>query len=203
LQPLLEAHVSTANGTVLASLVAGRISVPPALHLQLTLDQQQVVGDIENALLHHRLTRAFCRASAAPALSPCFSRAWAMVFHSWPAGLGGRWRRSARDGQLLGLRRITLRQAHLGQAEQHLRLARCDALGTLQARSGTVEVTTALLLLGGGQQRQHRAVQLLVGRQATALARDAGRRLVRRRVLIEAMSNGSSAPGWGCGWGRC
>ena len=83
---------------------------------------------------------------------------------------------TARD--LLGLSRIALGQAHLGQAIEHLRLARSDALGSLEAGGGAVQVAAALLLLGGCEHRQDRPVQLLVGRQAAGRAggRNAGGR---------------------------
>ncbi len=106
---------------------------------------------------------AFCRASAAPAESPCFSRAWAISSQS-PACKAvpaiGVAQATARD--LLGLGRIALGQAHLGQAIEHLRLARSDALGSLEAGGGAVQVAAALLLLGGCEHRQDRPVQLLV-----------------------------------------
>src|SRR5690606_7917376 len=54
--------------------------------------------------------------------------------------------------QLLGLSRIPLRQPHLGQTEEHLRLPWSYALCPLQARRSTVQIATALLLLGTGQQ---------------------------------------------------
>lgn len=41
-------------------------------------------------------------------------------------------------------------------------------MGTLEAGSGTIEITTSLLLLSSGQQRKHRTIQLLVSRQAAA-----------------------------------
>ncbi|MNN31802.1 hypothetical protein D3C81_1455040 [compost metagenome] len=71
---------------------------------------------------------------------------------------------------MLGLGGIALGQAHFGQAIEHLGLARRNALGALQAGSGAIEVATALLLLGSGQQRQHRPVQLLIGGQVAVAA---------------------------------
>ncbi|MNV86644.1 hypothetical protein D3C71_1806940 [compost metagenome] len=90
LQPLLKTEgIHGERHRTGQCLVAWRLVIPPALHLQLALDQEQVVGNIQHALLdHHELTRAFCRASAAPALSPCFSRAWAIVFQSSACRLG-------------------------------------------------------------------------------------------------------------------
>lgn len=55
LQPLLEAErIDRERYGTGQRLIAGRLVIPPALHLQLTLDEQQVVGDIENALLDRK-----------------------------------------------------------------------------------------------------------------------------------------------------
>src|SRR5690349_17704944 len=67
--------------------------------------------------------------------------------------------------ELLGLGGIALSHPHLRQTVKHLRLTRSNTLGALEAGGGTIEITARLLLLSGGQQRQYRAIQLLVGRQ--------------------------------------
>ena len=92
----------------------------------------------------------------------------------------------ATTGELLGLRCIALGHAYLGQAIQHLRFAWRYALGTLEARRCAIQVATGLLLLRGGQQRQHRAIQLLVSGQA-ASARGRRNTAWRRRHVVGAL----------------
>lgn len=53
----------------------------------------------------------------------------------------------------------------MGETVKHLRLTWRNALSALEARGGTVQVAAALLLLRGGEQRQDRAIKLLVSRQ--------------------------------------
>src|SRR5690606_39157264 len=86
----------------------------------------------------------------------------------------------ATAGELLGLSGIALSQTNLGKTIKHLRLTRRDALGTLQTGSGAIEIATTLLLLGGSQQRENRAIQLLVGSQAAATGNTAGHARGRR-----------------------
>lgn len=90
LQPLLERQRIHAERLGAGQRFRGGAAfAPPAEGTQLTLDQQQLVGQRIDPSIHQELTFAFCRASAAPAESPCFSRAWAISSQS-PACKAGR-----------------------------------------------------------------------------------------------------------------
>ena len=94
-----------------------------------------------------------------------------------PAGQDAHWRRSAHDVPVAQPAPSRPGPGAPGP-DGTVPAARAEqCAGHARARGGAVEVTTALLLLSGGQQRQHRPIELLIGRQPAGgvAARNTGR----------------------------